>query len=100
MGGPSLTMGPRNERDLWDLSHIYPQASISGGDFLETSLAWPERFHGRYFFADFCMAGSRLLIPIPPLPATFCQWNSSPGRLAIFRGRITLCSGPQRLGSR
>jgi putative heme-binding domain-containing protein len=46
--------GPTSTPDITGPIHIYPQASISGGDFLpETANHWPEQWRDRYFFADF-----------------------------------------------
>ncbi len=50
-GWPTLNHGFTNKKGFVGPIHVYPQASISGGDFAPESLGAP--FGGRYFFADF-----------------------------------------------
>ncbi len=71
-GWPIVPHGPVNAHKKGDLPdspvvrnsvdpiHWYPEASISGGDFLPTAAEnakkagqWPKSMQGRYFFADF-----------------------------------------------
>lgn len=71
-GWPLVPHGPVSAHRASDLTdapeiantvdpiHWYPEASISGGDFLQTNLfdskkasRWPKSLQGRYFFADF-----------------------------------------------
>jgi putative heme-binding domain-containing protein len=50
-GWPKLDHGFNDRKGFVGPVHVYPQASISGGDFAPMSLGEP--FAGRYFFADF-----------------------------------------------
>lgn len=52
-GWPGVDHGPTNKDGITGPIHIYPQASISGGDFVPESSNWPKEFLGRYLFADF-----------------------------------------------
>ncbi|HBE66569.1 MAG TPA: hypothetical protein DDW52_00335 [Planctomycetaceae bacterium] len=71
-GWPIVPHGPLNKhpdiaskataaiKQMVDPIHWYPEASISGGDFLplasedaKKSAGWPKHLQGRYFFADF-----------------------------------------------
>lgn len=52
-GWPQIDHGPTNEPGMTGPIHIYPQASISGGDFALNSSHWPNSYKSRYFFADF-----------------------------------------------
>lgn len=52
-GWPTVDHGPTDRDGVTGPIHIYPQASISGGDFVTHSSSWPEIYQGRYFFADF-----------------------------------------------
>jgi putative heme-binding domain-containing protein len=52
-GWPTADHGPSDIDGVTGPIHIYPQASISGGDFADESSAWPESYRGQYFFADF-----------------------------------------------
>lgn len=52
-GWPTIDHGPVSNSKYTGPIYIYPQASISGGDFVPDDNNWPERFKGRYLFADF-----------------------------------------------
>jgi glucose/arabinose dehydrogenase len=56
-GWPIIQHGRVQKPEFQDPIHWYPEASISGGDFLTEEMAkagnWPTKFAGRYFFADF-----------------------------------------------
>lgn len=52
-GWPTIDHGPTDESGITGPIHIYPQASISGGDFAPSSSTWPEEYQNRYLFADF-----------------------------------------------
>ncbi|MCR9293725.1 MAG: PQQ-dependent sugar dehydrogenase [bacterium] len=52
-GWPVIEHGRANSDEYEDPIHWYPEASISGGDFLPADSGWPEEYAGRYFFADF-----------------------------------------------
>ena len=52
-GWPDVDHGPTDRRDITGPIHIYPEASISGGDFSDAVKNWPANFRGKYFFADF-----------------------------------------------
>ncbi len=52
-GWPNVDHGPTDRTDITGPLHIYPEASISGGDFLNQKTDWPEPYRGKYFFADF-----------------------------------------------
>lgn len=52
-GWPIIPHGVGNQAQFIDPIHWYPEASISGGDFLGDAAGWPSEYAGRYFFADF-----------------------------------------------
>jgi putative heme-binding domain-containing protein len=52
-GWPTADHGPTDRDDMVGPIHIYPEASISGGDFSDSVETWPPQFQGKYFFADF-----------------------------------------------
>ncbi len=52
-GWPTIPHGPAHRDGFEDPIHWYPEASISGGDFLPKDVGWPKEYQGRYFFADF-----------------------------------------------
>lgn len=45
--------GPTDDARFTAPLHVYPRASICGGDFAPAQTPWPPRYHGRYFFGDF-----------------------------------------------
>ena len=51
-GWPTVEHGPIGSADFLGPVHVYPQASIAGGDFCPSDAGWGE-WGGRYFFADF-----------------------------------------------
>ncbi len=65
-GWPTVDHGPTGRDDLADPIHTYPQSSINGGDFAETSTRWPKRFRNKYFFADFVQGWVRFIDPKQP----------------------------------
>ncbi len=56
-GWPTIPHGLAGDDQYEDPIHRYPEASISGGDFLEPAIAkagnWPQAYTNQYFFADF-----------------------------------------------
>ncbi len=52
-GWPIAEHGPRPGKRFVGPIHWYPEASISGGDFVPANSNWPEQWRGRYLFADF-----------------------------------------------
>lgn len=52
-GWPIIEHGRAQQPEYEDPIHWYPEASISGGDFLPDDSNWPEQYRGHYFFADF-----------------------------------------------
>lgn len=64
-GWPNVEHGPTEVEGITAPIHVYPQASISGGDFAE-HLGWPEPYRDRYFFADFVHGWIKMLDPQEP----------------------------------
>jgi putative heme-binding domain-containing protein len=62
-GWPTVDHGPTDRAGITSPIHIYPQASISGGDFSDTVDSWPTEYRGKYFFADFVHGWIRYLDP-------------------------------------
>lgn len=60
-GWPTLNHGLTDQPGFVGPLHVYPQASISGGDFAPDSLGTP--FGNRYFFADFVHGWIKVLDP-------------------------------------
>ncbi len=54
-GWPVAEHGPTDDPRFVGPIHIYPQASISGGDFVPLESSWPAEWRGRYLFADFVL---------------------------------------------
>ncbi len=52
-GWPTFPHGVSKNAQFEDPIHWYPEASISGGDFIPPGVKWPIAFRNRYFFADF-----------------------------------------------
>ncbi len=68
-GWPVVDHGPTDDPRFRGPEHIYPQASISGGDFPPPGSSWPDDFRGRYFFADFVHGWIKTLDPERPKAA-------------------------------
>ena len=68
-GWPIKDHGPTGSSEFTDPIHIYPQASISGGDFAPPNGDLPENLRGKYFFADFVHGWIRWLDPKSPQEA-------------------------------
>jgi putative heme-binding domain-containing protein len=62
-GWPVADHGPTKDDRFIGPIHIYPQASINGGDFAPESSAWPAEYRGKYFFADFVHGWIKTLDP-------------------------------------
>ncbi len=62
-GWPAIEHGPTDDPRFRGPAHIYPQASIAGGDFCPDDSRWPAQWHGRYFFADFVHGWIKTLDP-------------------------------------
>jgi glucose/arabinose dehydrogenase len=60
-GWPTLDHGMTNEEGFVGPIHVYPQASISGGDFAPSAAG--DSYSGRYFFADFVHGWIKSLDP-------------------------------------
>jgi glucose/arabinose dehydrogenase len=68
-GWPKVDHGPTDTAGFHGPQHIYPEASISGGDFLESTSAnekWPSELTGKYFFADFVHGWIKWIDPEEP----------------------------------
>ncbi|MCA9198184.1 MAG: PQQ-dependent sugar dehydrogenase, partial [Planctomycetales bacterium] len=52
-GWPTVDHGPNAKSGFTSPVHWYPQASISGGDFVPANSNWPPEYLGNYVFADF-----------------------------------------------
>lgn len=75
-GWPTADHGPVEDDAFTGPQHIYPEASISGGDFLSNfrsqsagQTAWPSSMQGKYFFADFVHGWIKWIDPADPLEA-------------------------------
>ena len=68
-GWPAVEHGPTDRPGIVGPLHVYPQASISGGDFADASSDWPAEFRGRYFFADFVHGWIKTIDALSPLGA-------------------------------
>ncbi|MEM0926694.1 MAG: PQQ-dependent sugar dehydrogenase [Planctomycetota bacterium] len=72
-GWPMIEHGPTRRKGFVGPDHIYPQASISGGDFLSTNVSadssWPSEFREKYFFADFVHGWIKWIDPENPKDA-------------------------------
>lgn len=60
-GWPNVDHGPTKKKGFTGPIHIYPEASISGGDFSDSMTTWPQAFRGMYFFADFVHGWIKML---------------------------------------
>ena len=65
-GWPKADHGPTVVDGFTSPIHIYPQASISGGDFFEKTMKLPQRFREQYFFADFVHGWIKTIDPDSP----------------------------------
>lgn len=52
-GWPAAEHGPTADPEFTGPIHIYPEASISGGDYVPTASNWPAEYRDKYLFADF-----------------------------------------------
>lgn len=52
-GWPTVEHGPTDDPRFLGPIHTYPQASISGSDYVPTNSDWPSEYRGKYLFADF-----------------------------------------------
>jgi putative heme-binding domain-containing protein len=62
-GWPVVEHGPHEGGEFLGPLHWYPQASISGGDFVPEGPDWPATYRGKYAFADFVHGWIKLLDP-------------------------------------
>ena len=65
-GWPMVDHGPSDRAGIVAPIHIYPQASISGGDFSALHGPWPEPYRNQYFFADFVHGWIKTIDPRTP----------------------------------
>ncbi len=65
-GWPAVEHGPHEGGEFLGPIHWYPQASISGGDFVPEGLDWPATYRGKYLFADFVHGWIKRLDPQHP----------------------------------
>jgi len=72
-GWPTADHGPVTEVGCTGPQHIYPEASISGGDFHssnrvtdDSSTPWPQAMRGKYYFADFVHGWIKWIDPADP----------------------------------
>lgn len=68
-GWPNVEHGPTDQAGITGPIHIYPQASISGGDFSDRTSGWPTELSAKYFFADFVHGWIKYLDPSAPQQA-------------------------------
>lgn len=62
-GWPTIDHGPTDDPRFVGPIHTYPQASISGSDFIPDNSRWPAPYRGKYFFADFVHGWIRFIDP-------------------------------------
>lgn len=73
-GWPTVDHGPTSHEGVTAPIHLYPQASICGGDFCRDDSSWPETHRGRYFFADFVHGWIKTIDPSSPAESqTFAE---------------------------
>lgn len=83
-GWPTIDHGFTDENGFVGPIHIYPQASINGGDFAPASTG--EDYAGRYFFADFVHGWIKTIDPANPrIAATFATGIRRPVDLRFAR---------------
>ena len=63
-GWPVADHGPTEDDRFIGPVHVYPQASINGGDFAPQAGTWPDAYRGKYFFADFVQGWIKTLDPV------------------------------------
>lgn len=63
-GWPTLDHGFTDKKGFMGPIHVYPQASINGGDFAPAAAG--KSYHGRYFFADFVHGWIKTIDPKQP----------------------------------
>lgn len=81
-GWPIVDHGPTDDSRFHSPVHHYPHASAVGGDFLEGDSGWPEKYQGRYFFADYILGWIKTLDPENPAQAeTFATGLRRPSDL-------------------
>ena len=68
-GWPNVDHGPTQHEGITGPLHIYPEASIAGGDFAPDRINWPRDYAGRYFFADFVHGWIKTIDPNDPAEA-------------------------------
>ena len=66
-GWPTLDHGFTDKQGFMGPIHVYPQASINGGDFAPPSAG--KSYRGRYFFADFVHGWIKTIDPQQPKKA-------------------------------
>lgn len=72
-GWPDFDHGPADSEAITSPIHIYPQASISGGDFAD-GIDWPVPYRHMYFFADFVHGWIKMIDPMSPAESqTFAE---------------------------
>lgn len=64
--GWPLADGPGQDPRFLDPLHVYPHASVCGGDFVPEDSRWPQRYLGKYVFADFIHGWIKTLDPDHP----------------------------------
>ncbi len=62
-GWPTVEHGPTDDPRFLGPIHIYPQASISGSDYVPTHSDWPREYRGKYLFADFVHGWIHIIDP-------------------------------------
>ncbi len=62
-GWPTIEHGPTQDPQYVGPIHIYPQSSIGGSLFVPENSSWPEKYHGKYLFADFVQGWIKTLDP-------------------------------------
>lgn len=62
-GWPTVEHGPTDDPQFVGPIHVYPQASISGGDFVPRDTKWPMKYFGKYLFADFVHGWIHIIDP-------------------------------------
>ncbi len=69
-GWPVVNHGPTKDERFVGPIHWYPEASICGADFAPDEGKWPNKYKGRFFFADYVHGWIKTLDPKNPQDVT------------------------------
>jgi glucose/arabinose dehydrogenase len=86
--GWPLVEGPSEDPQFTNPFYAYPHGNgvcaITGGAFYEPAvLAFPEEYHGDYFYADYCAGWIRRIDPITAADTDFASGIASPVDLKV-----------------